>query len=126
MSPGSGNGRNNRGEPVCDTQAMPWVQCPPTDACPAEAKVAGDNHWCALDRSKLTLPLEDDAVLSYGQAMLRANAANITTRPFFLAVGFVSDSAAGGALPLSLFLTRFLAFCDVRIYHLTQCAVCCC
>lgn len=55
---------------------------------PPEAKVAGDGHWCALDRSKLTLPLEDDAVLAYGQQMLRANAANLTDRPFFLAVGF--------------------------------------
>jgi hypothetical protein len=49
--------------------------------------VAGDGHWCALDRAKLRLPLEDDAVLAYGQEMLRGNAANLTARPFFLAVG---------------------------------------
>jgi hypothetical protein len=88
VSPGSGSGLNNRGEPVCDTAAMPWIQCPPTNGCLAAAKVAGDGHWCALDRSKLTLPLEDDSVLAYGQEMLRVNAANLTDRPFFLAVGF--------------------------------------
>ena len=50
---------------------------------------AGDgNHWCALDRSKLKLPLEDDLVLSTAIEMLTENAANISTRPFFLGVGF--------------------------------------
>jgi hypothetical protein len=53
VSPGSGNGLSNRDEPVCDTEAMPWVQCPPTTQCPPAAKIAGDNHWCALDRSKV-------------------------------------------------------------------------
>ena len=50
---------------------------PPAPAAPAPAAAVG-----------LQLPLADDAVLSYGQQMLRINAANLTARPFFLAVGF--------------------------------------
>ena len=55
--------------------------------------VAGDSqHWCALDRAKLTLPLEDDLVLSTAQTMLAHHAEvllNSTVhRPFFLGVGF--------------------------------------
>ena len=51
--------------------------------------VAGDGkHWCALDRKKLKLPLEDDLVLSTAIEMLTENAANISNRPFFLGVGF--------------------------------------
>ena len=42
--------------------------------------VAGDiEHWCSLDRAKLTLPLEDDLVLSTAQTMLAQHAAALNS-----------------------------------------------
>jgi hypothetical protein len=91
VNPAESCGTTN-GWPVNDG-TLPWVSCPPTVGCERGAMVAGDGqHWCALDRAKLTLPLEDDLVLSTAQTMLAQHAEvllNSTVhRPFFLGVGF--------------------------------------
>lgn len=89
VNPAASCGSTN-GWPVNDG-TLPWVSCPKVTGCDVNAKVAGDGHWCALDRAKLTLPLEDDLVLTTAQTMLaeHAQALNSTAkRPFFQGVGF--------------------------------------
>ena len=112
VSPGTANGLSNRGEHICDNSSFPWIECPKTaggdggwwaiDAAKVSGDlraVAGTGHWCSLDRSKLPLPLEDDAVLSHAQDMLRTNAAHLAERPYFLGVvscpGLLSRSMFG-------------------------------
>ena len=85
VNPASSCSSPTNGWPVVDG-SLPWVSCPKTlSGCDTPAVVDGDrNHWCALDRTKLELPLEDDLVLSNAIEMLQENAKNISLRPFFL------------------------------------------
>ena len=85
VNPASSCSSPTNGWPVVDG-TLPWVTCPKTlSGCDTAGVIAGDRkHWCALNRSKLELPLEDDLVLSNAIEMLQENAKNISLRPFFL------------------------------------------
>ena len=89
--PGSCDATTN-GWPVLNKSAAPMVECVAAGGCEAGAVVAGDmQHWCAYNKSKLSLPTEDDLVLSSGIALLREAAKGLQEsppRPFFLGVGF--------------------------------------
>lgn len=86
--PGSCSMTTN-GWPVLNRTLAPQVTCPPASRCPSEAVVAGDsNHYCALNFSRLTVPLEDQVVLEAGKQLLRQAKAGLHERPFFVGVGF--------------------------------------